>query len=191
MTRRPTRSLVAWSLAGLVVGHQATYFLVYRDPSVLASALSATGHGWLWLAPLLLASAPLTALVLSLRESAIVRPFRSRLVFLALIQATTFLALEVAERATTGASAGHLIGGLVEGLGWQILLVGVVVQVVFAALLALASKVVERVIQALRASPGRQPRHRARALRRPVAVAHPRLRSLADVGGPRAPPVHA
>jgi hypothetical protein len=184
MTRRSTRSLLAWSLVGLIGGHQATYALVYRDPGQMTSILDATGHGWLWLAPILVLSALLIALVVGLRGGDPIRSFRWRFTFLALIQGMTFAILEIAERASV-----H--GRAFEDADWLILLVGLSIQAGVALLLALASRVVDRVAAALAAHRAPRPRRRPGSILRPSLGVFPRASAHGLAFAPRAPPVRA
>jgi hypothetical protein len=186
MRRRSTRSLLAWSLVGLIGGHQATYLLLYRDPALMGGILDATGHGWLALAPIFVLSAALTALVLGFHVAEPVRSLRWRFTFLALIQGLTFVAIEFAERFGGGIDVGPLLAA-----DWPILVVGVAMQVAVAAVLAIASRVVERVAALLA-------RHRTtNPHRRPIRVVRPSLvlfgpaTSPGSGHGPRAPPVLA
>lgn len=182
MTRYSVRTLIAWSLVGLIGGHQLTYLVLYRDP---ATVLDATGHGWLWAAPILVFSAALTAMVLGLLGTGPVRSLRWRFAFLALIQGSTFATVEIAERSTSGMGLGHVLAE-----AWLVLVVGIAIQAAIAAVLAVASRVVERVAAALRrrASNARRP---DRQLGRPTA-AFVLPATYAGTGqSPRAPPVLA
>lgn len=192
MRPRSPRSLVAWALVGLIAGHQATYLAVYHDPALVTQVLASTGHGWLWLAPIFVLSAALTALVVGLQGGEAVRSTRWRFAFLAGIQATTFVVLELAERYASGSDAGHLVASLLSGTGGLVLVVGIAVQTVVAAALALASRVVDRVAAAL-AGRRRAASHPARVRRvlRPDLVIRPRLLEPGRAAGPRAPPLLA
>jgi hypothetical protein len=186
MRRRSTRSLLAWSLVGLIAGHQATYLLLYRDPAVIGSMLDATGHGWLGLAPIFVLSAALTALVLGFQIADPVRSFRWRFTFLALIQGMTFVTVEFAERFGGGIDVGPLLAD-----DWLILVVGVAMQVAVAALLAIASRVVERVAAVLARHRTASPRQRTVRVVRPwLAPLFPTTRTGLG-SGPRAPPIFA
>ena len=191
-TRRPTASLLAWSLIGLLGGHQAAYLAVYRDPAVVAHVLRDTGHGWMWLAPLLAASAALTVLIVGLRGTAPVQSFRLRFAALAVIQASTFVAVESCERLPDGTDGARLVDDLLAGSGWLVLLLGLGFQVVAAFLLALASRVVERIAGVLRRRRRRSPRPAVPAARHaPSSVTLPINLGLARSCPPRAPPVPA
>lgn len=189
-SQRPSATLLAWSIVGLLGGHQLAFALVYRDPSAIAHALADTGHGWAWMAPLLLATAAFVALVTGIRGGSPVTRFRTRVAVLAAIQVGAFLGMEVVERLAHGTHPANLGTVLVENLGWAVLALGVVLQLALAFLLAILSAVVDRIVQALRAAAVRWPR--ATAGRRPtvvVRVAHSIDR--AGAAGPRAPPVPA
>jgi hypothetical protein len=191
MRRRSTRLLLAWSLVGLIGGHQAAYLAVYREPRIVVEALGATGHGWMWLAPLFCFSAALVALVVGFRGSDPVRSFRWRFAALATIQVLTFVALEAAERLTTGADASRVARDLVAGPDAPVLVVGAVLQVLTAAVLALASRLVDRLASALRERLRSRRRVVAAPFRLPAGIS-----ALADLvpagpGAARAPPLRS
>jgi hypothetical protein len=190
-SRRPTATLLAWSVIGLLGGHHAAYLLVYRDPAILAHVLEDTGHGWMWIAPFLAAAAVVIAMIVGFRGSEPVRSFRSRFSALALVQVGTFVLIEAGERVAHGSDAADLIASL-DGSGWLVLIVGIGLQLLTAFLVAVASRVIERIGDAVRRRRVR-PRHPVpRACRRweaPDALSHGLL--LARARGPRAPPVGA
>lgn len=187
MKRRSTRALLAWSVVGLIVGHQATYLAVYHDPALVSSVLDATGHGWLWLAPIFLLSAATTALVVGFRDLEPVRSFRWRFAFLAGIQAATFTIVEIAERGATGID----LRTLSADDGHVILAVGIAIQIGVALLLALGSRVVERIAIALARPRSVRPRGRPAQTRRPSLPTHA-LSAVPSRGcAPRAPPAFA
>lgn len=190
-TRRPTASLLAWSLIGLIGGHQAAYLAVYRDPAVIAHVLEDTGHGWMWFAPLLAASAVLTALLIGVRGSGPVRSFRWRFAGLAMIQSLTFLALETSERFGAGGGAEHLLDHLLADSGALVILLGLTFQLLTAFVLAVASRVIDRALAGL-GRHRRAPRTSARSVLRAVAPdSLPHRIGLARACPPRAPPVRA
>jgi hypothetical protein len=187
MKRRSTPALVAWSVVGLIAGHQATYLAVYRDPAQAGSVLAATGHDWLWLAPIVLLSAALTALVVGFRGTDPVRSFRWRFAFLTAIQVVTFTILEIAER---GASGIDLVA-LVDGGGHVILAVGAIIQTGVALLLAWGSHAVERIAAAFARTRPFRPRRRPAPLRRQCLVVRPAAGAPSGASAPRAPPAFA
>jgi hypothetical protein len=182
---------LAWSAIGLLAGHQAAYFVVYRDPAVVAHVLEDTGHGWLWFAPFLAAAAAAIALVVGFRGSEPIRSFHWRFAALAFVQVGSYVLLEATERAAHGHGSADVMTTL-DGGGWLVLIVGIGLQLLTAFLVALASRAVERIAAAAR-------RRRA-GPRRPVPVAGRRWAApdallrrllLARAFGPRAPPVGA
>ncbi len=188
-SRRPTATLLAWSAIGLLGGHQAAYFLVYRDPALVAHVLEDTGHGWLWIAPFLVAAAAIIAMITGFRGSEPVRSFRGRFLALALVQTGTFVLLEASERAAHRSDPADLTASL-AGSGWLVLVVGIGFQLLTAFLVAVASRAIDRIAAAVRR---RRTGHRhpaTRAIRRREAPgSFPHSLRLARTCGPRAPPV--
>ncbi len=45
----PMLVVFCWAVVGLLIGHVASYDLVYPDGHVHAQVLEASGHQWLWL----------------------------------------------------------------------------------------------------------------------------------------------
>jgi hypothetical protein len=133
-------SALAWGLVGLLCGHLIAYLAVYPDADFHDDVLTRTGHGWLWIAgPAIamgLAVAVAAGLVSARRSAARGVPFRT----LAAIQVTTFVGVELAERAAMGADAFlHELFG--HGL-WIVLIIGVAVQLVTARIGSTASELV-------------------------------------------------
>jgi hypothetical protein len=186
MRRSSTRALLAWSLVGLIGGHQAAYLLLYRDPAVITGMLDASGHGWMLLGPVFVISAAMTALVVGFQGSDPIRSFRWRFAFLALIQVAAFVTVEFAERSASGVDVRPLLGD-----DWFILVVGSLLQVAVALLLALASRVVERVALAFAGRRTAVPRRRTVSLLRPSTLAVPGAILPGLASAPRAPPVRA
>ncbi len=181
-------ALLAWSAAGLLGGHQAAYLLVYRDPAVLAHVFADTGHGWLQVAPFLAAAALLTAIVVGFGGTSPIPSLRWRFSALALVQTSAFLLVEAGERLAHGGAAADPMS-ILDGRGWLVVAVGVGVQCITAALVALASEAVERIGHAARTRRAR-PRHRTNESVRPIDASSvlPHGRLWAVTCRPRAPP---
>jgi hypothetical protein len=163
MPVRTRVALIAGAAAwvGIVLGHLLSYVVVYPETGLRQDHLAATGHGWVTLAGLSLAVAIPAALGLtaaaSLKMSA---PFRvgalaSRL---ALLQAASFAALELAERGFDAAAAA----------ADPAVVAGIVLQVVVAALAAMVIAVVSRTVRAVAARLRRPERTRERRAAAPV-----------------------
>ena len=194
MDRRRTPSallLLGAAWAGAVAGHTLTYLVTVPQAAARDALLASTGHNY-W------AAAVSVALVLGLASAAgvVVRQFRGgfaasapwarwrpRLAArLAVLQVAIFLLQETLERLEVGAP----LGGAQTG---RLLVVGVLVQTLVAAALAVALFLLARVSAAA-----------GRALRRPFAPAPSRPVSTAwrspllhgrlvvAGGGSRAPP---
>jgi hypothetical protein len=187
MRRRPTRTLIAWSTIGLIVGHQAAYLAYYRDPAIVSEVLRASDHGWLWLAPIILFAAALTALVVGFAGSDPVRSYPHRFASLALIQVGAFAAVEVAERLAGSADLFDLVSRVDVG----ILVLGSLIQVAVALVLAAASRIVERVAATLGRARIAAPRRRPTRFLRPSRSVPPALPTPARPFAPRAPPIRA
>jgi hypothetical protein len=189
MRLRSKPALLAWSVFGLIVGHQAAYLAVYQDPDALASVLNITGHGWLSFAPIFTMSTMLVAVVLGLRDSEPLKSLRVRFAVLALIQSAAFVMLEVTERQASGIDPGLLL----SAAELPVLLIGLAVQTGLALLLALASRVVDEVAAAIRRArktPQLRPSRRALA----VTAGYQLYRATSTIlaaTAPRAPPLHA
>ena len=195
MDRRRTPSallLLGTAWAGAVAGHTLTYLLTVPQAAARDALLASTGHNY-W------AAAVAVALVLGLASalSVVVRQFRGGLrgertmsaddvprlaARLAALQYSIFLLQEILERLDVGAP----LGGARTG---RLLLVGVLVQTLVAAALAVALFLLARVS----AAAGRA-FHRPISITagRPVSVAwHSPLvpgRLVVAGGGSRAPP---
>lgn len=133
-----------WATIGLLVGHVAAYDVVYPDAHVHATALEASGHGWLVaMGPTLVISflAVIAAALVGARsQGARVARFRT----LAVVQAGAFVAIEVGERLATGRSPMDVGHELVDHGFWLILVTGVVCQVITAWLGSAASRGIAR-----------------------------------------------
>lgn len=153
-----------WATIGLLTGHVAAYDVVYPDAHVHATALEASGHGWLSaLGPtLVLASlAVLGAAFLGARSG---RPRAVLFRTLALIQITGFVAIELGERLSTGLPPSQLGHQLVDHGAWQVLVVGVLIQVMTAWLGSAVSRGIAT------ATTPRQARQGHRSPRAPLLV---------------------
>jgi hypothetical protein len=175
-----------------VVGHGLAYALVAPEPGRRLALLAGSGHQY-W------SAAIATAIVLGLGSlgATLARSFRAGLRpggrpvaepprrmagRLALLQVTIYLVQELIERA----AAGVPLGGPVNG---RLLLTGIAVQLLVAAVLAVglswAGRVAEVAGRALRRRGTRAQPHPARP--RPTAWARPAILLAAGLGG-RAPP---
>jgi len=195
MDRRSTPSLLlllgtAW--AGAVAGHTLTYLLTVPQAAARDALLASTGHSY-W------AAAVAVALVLGLASAlaVVVRQFRGGLrgertmsahgvprlaAGLAALQVSIFLIQEVLERLDAGAPIASV-------QTWRLLSVGVLIQVLVAAALAVALFLLGRASAAA-----------GRAFRRPISLSAGRPVSAAwhspvvpgrlvvAGGGSRAPP---
>jgi hypothetical protein len=172
--------------AGLTIGHSLSYLIAIPDPGRRALVLHQTGHGYLHvladLATILATAALVTAALRTLGEGTVVRSETSRLVWrVGAAQVAAFLAMEIGERI-----ASHV--ALTELLTDRILAIGIVVQLVVAALGVLVLRWVAiatgRLARLLGTS-GAAPSGSSRAM--PVVALV--LRSLPAVAnGARAPP---
>ena len=115
---------------GLVLGHWLTYRLDVPDAHVRAAVLVQSGHGYLPLATRLATVAGIVAFAVVFLGRLVHREqdWSTRSTFARLVgfQVGAFIAMEVLERATSGASVLHLLDG-------TILPVGILVQVAIAA----------------------------------------------------------
>jgi hypothetical protein len=118
------------AVAGLVLGHVATYALLFPDPHHRGLVLAASGHAYLpSLAHLacILAAASLAAIVARTWVERDTRPassFAAAAVVLALTQAFAFVGQELLERVLSGSPLRDLFTGplLIVGVGAQLLL---------------------------------------------------------------------
>ena len=116
--------------ASLILGHAATYLLVYREQHEREVVLAGTGHGYLSAfahAAFFLGAAAVVSLMVprwSSRYRVSMRSFASLVATLALVQVCAFVGQEILERAVSGAPLGELVGCplLVIGVGVQIVL---------------------------------------------------------------------
>jgi hypothetical protein len=168
--------LAAW--VGLVLGHVASYALVYPSDQAGHTHLLLTGHGWMGPALVSLAAAVPAVLAVAAARSArngplAVRPLATRLIG---AQIAAFLLVEVAER--------H--ADLGRALSDPAVLVGVMVQALVAvALAALLSGFTRGVVAVARrrqrarilTRPASRPASQLRVPHRPALLAAPRRRA--------------
>ena len=185
--------LAGAGVAGAVVGHAIAYALAVPEPGRRLALLAGSGHAY-WSAAI---AAGIVLGLVSLGAT-LARRFRAglrpegrpapepleRLVArLALLQVTIYLVQELIERA----AAGVPLGGPVDG---RLLLTGIAVQLLVAAVLALgltwAGRVAEVAGRALRRRRLRRPDPRPARLR-PAGWVRPASLLAAGLGG-RAPP---
>ena len=141
----------AW--AGLVLGHLLAYALAYPGEASRRSHLAGTGHGWLDLVTLSLMAVVPAVLALTAVRSLRGGSRGTTWVRLAALQVPAFLLIEVAERGASFDSA----------LTDPAVLIGLVVQVVVAAVAALLLRGFSRAVAAVAA--------RVRSPRAPAATA--------------------
>jgi hypothetical protein len=129
----------AW--AGLVLGHLLAYWLAYPRDAARRIHLTETGHGWLDIVALSLLAVIPAVLVLTAVRAVQGRAGGVTWVRLAALQVPAFLLIEVTER---GASLG-------QGFSDPAVLLGLVLQVLVAAVAALLLRVLGRAVAALTA----------------------------------------
>jgi hypothetical protein len=116
--------------AGLVLGHLATYALLYPDPDHRVLVLSSTGHAYLpafaHLACVLAAAAVAAVIgrAWGERETGVAASFAGLAGVLAITQASAFVGQEILERVVSGSPLPDLLSGplLVLGVGAQVTL---------------------------------------------------------------------
>ena len=115
------------AVAGLVLGHLATYALLYPDPDHRVLVLSSTGHAYLpafaHLACVLAAAAVAAVIgrAWGEREGGVAASFAGLAGVLAITQASAFVGQEILERVVSGSPLHDLFSGplLVLGVGAQ------------------------------------------------------------------------
>jgi hypothetical protein len=181
------RPLVALALAalGVAVGHALTYLVLVPNATERAVVLQRTGHGYLSAftqAATVLGAIGAAAVVLGSlgrgRRSVTAEPVTFR--GLASLQVVAFVWMEIAERVASHAGFGGLLRAD--------LALGVVVQVVIAAVLAAAIARLRRVAVAIALEPAgvRPPRPVAPVV--PVVPPPPAIASARVAPPPRGPP---
>jgi hypothetical protein len=153
-----------WATIGLLMGHVAAYDVVYPDAHVHATALEASGHGWLVAMGPTLGLAVLVVVAAALAGARSGRVGIARFRTLAAIQVGGFLAIEVGERLAAGLSLAEIGHQLVDHGFWLVLLTGVVIQLIAAW----SGSVMSRGIAA--ATTVRQASQRHRSHRAPLLV---------------------
>jgi hypothetical protein len=188
--------LAGAAVAGAVVGHGLAYAVAVPEPGRRLAVLAGSGHAY-W------SAAIAAAIVLGLVSlgATLARHFRAGLrtgdrpageplgrlaIRLALLQVTIYLVQELIERA----AAGVPLGGPVDG---RLLLTGIAVQLLVAAVLALglawAGRVAEVAGRALRRRLRRPDPRPARL--RPAGWVRPASLLAAGLGGRAPPPIWA
>ena len=189
--------LAGAAVAGAVVGHGLAYALAVPEPGRRLAVLAGSGHAY-W------SAAIAAAIVLGLVSlgATLARHFRAglrtgdrpageplgrRVARLALLQVTIYLVQELIERA----AAGVPLVGPVDG---RLLLTGIAVQLLVAAVLALgltwAGRVAEVAGRALRRRSLHRPDPRPARLR-PNGWVRPAILLAAGLGGRAPPPLRA
>jgi hypothetical protein len=135
--------VLALAFGGVLLGHTVAYRLLVPDAHARAIELAASGHGYLGGANavgLVLAIVALAALFLGgvmRTRDAVPHHLAARLIA---FQMAAFLAMEVLERIASGGGIQHLA---------SVLLVGLPVQALIAALVALVARLLVRVAAAI------------------------------------------
>jgi hypothetical protein len=138
-------TVLGFALGGVLVGHALTYLVLVPDAHARTAELSATGHAYLGGANASGLVAVIAALsILFFRGLAGAEPGASRVYErLAAFQLTAFAAMEILERLGSGAGARHLVPTLAVGLPVQILVaafVALIVRFVARAAAAVAER---------------------------------------------------
>jgi hypothetical protein len=190
--RPPLSTLLTAAAFGAVAGHSLTYLAAVPDPATRRVFLTATGHGyWPAAVPAALVLGVFAGLSTMIRHLGLDADggrasgwsWRRVLPLLGLFQVLIFLGQETLERAIARAPFGTLFHD-------HVLLVGVLVQVVVAATVAIVLFLLARTAEIVAAvlTRGRIQSRTAASFPRPiVATLHPRLVEVA--GSIRAPPV--
>jgi hypothetical protein len=181
----PTLVVFGWAVVGLLIGHVASYDLVYPDGHVHAEVLAASGHQWLWLLEpsivLGLVVAVLAGFVGSRGHQRRVARFR----MLAGIQVGAFLGIEVAERLAHGVTPTEILHQLTDHGLWLVLVIGVAAQLLTAWFGSAASRFIADAAH-------QGPRRRSALPPRPGSlrplVSHLASTPVVHAHGSRAPP---
>jgi len=183
--------LVAVAVAGVLIGHWVAYRLAVPHTQARDAILAETGHSyWLWAVKVAVATglAGLGALFVRHARAPVRAEGRSIDIYtwllsrLAIIQAASFLAMEMAERIATGAPLSGV-------LSHDVLVLGLATQFLVACLGALGllwlSRAVAEVVVALLSHPVQ----RAAGPRRPFSLlVRPPIQVMVGAGGVRGPP---
>ena len=148
--RRPRLWLGALAAAGVGLTHVLAYFLTAPDPTARRELLEQTAHGyWSYASAFALGVlvAGLSGFVISRVRERALRPQSGRALYffittrLVVLQAVGFLVLEASERAVAG--------GLVDVLAEPVVLLGLGIQAVVAAIGALFLLLLARILEAV------------------------------------------
>jgi hypothetical protein len=186
--RRSARGfpLLGLAAAGTVLGHWLAYLIAIPATSTRAGVLSQSGHGyWLFAVQVGMVLAAIGLALLAVRRLRTRAPQpSSTFAFhrLVLYQASLFVGVEIVERLIVGVPMSQLFGH-------DVLVLGLLVQVVVAALgarfLRWFERTVDRIAEAFRRHVPRLPRVRIPPLRtHPVRL----VPVLAGAAGLRSPP---
>lgn len=177
--------IFGWAVVGLLIGHVASYDLVYPDGHVHAEVLAASGHQWLWLLEPSVILGFLVAIAAGFLGSRSARPREARFRVLATIQISAFLGIELMERLGHGVTPTEITHELFDHGLWLVVAIGVGAQLLTAWLgsavsrfVAAAASAPERPRTAIPSRPGILPTIADRPRRTPRMRAH----------GSRAPP---
>jgi hypothetical protein len=170
------------ALGGVLLGHTVAYRVLVPDAHTRALELAASGHGYLSganVVALVAAVVALAALFLGsvLRtDQAAPSHLAPRLVG---FQMAAFLAMEVLERIASGGGTQHLA---------SVLLIGLPIQAVIAALVALVAALLLRVAAVIGQLLSRTPAQRETVVASLAGIAEPRRSDRIGAPPGRAPP---
>lgn len=185
ITGAPTLVIFGWAVVGLLIGHVASYDLVYPDGHVHAQVLEASGHQWLWLLEPSLMLGLLVAVIAGFVGSRSSHRREVRFRVLALIQVSTFLGIELLERLGHGVTPSEITHQLTGHGLWLVILIGIGAQLLTAWLGSAASRLIAGAAQG-----SSRPRV-ARPGRPVILMSIPSLPAAAPMvrsNGSRAPP---
>jgi len=149
--------IFGWAVVGLLIGHVASYDLVYPDAHVHAQVLEASGHQWLWLLEPSIILGLLVAVLAGFVGSRSSRRRDVRFRVLAAIQISAFLAIEVTERLGNGIHPDEMLHQVTDHGLWLVLVIGIGAQLLTAWLGSAASRWVAEVAQATTTPPATHP----------------------------------
>jgi hypothetical protein len=187
------RPLTALAAVGVLIGHWIAYWLAVPNPTLRESILVATGHSY-WMTALKIGVVlGVTAFVMiGLRTISTGGGYQGRTkdafvwagLRLAAIQMVAFVGLEVAERAVIGDPVAQIFAN-------HLLVVGLATQVIVAALVALVSVCLARIVRRLYRMVHRAPQSRSSVTGLRPSKIHVPLRpgalSRYGIRGPPAP----
>jgi len=177
--------IFGWAVVGLLIGHIASYDLVYPDGHVHAEVLAASGHQWLWLLEPSVILGFLVAVGAGFLGSRSARAREVRFRVLATIQISAFLGIELLERLGHGVTPAEITHELFDHGLWLVVAIGVGAQLLTAWL----GSAVSRVVAAAAQSPVRP---RTRVPSRPAILlslaGRPRRAPVMRAHGSRGPP---